>query len=645
MTDRQLLADYARTGNSDAFAEIVRRHSGLVCQACRRVLGDEHGAEDAAQATFLLLARKARRLPARTVLSGWLFRAAQNSAMHLRREHARRARREKEAAEMRQGEDVSREQLWAEVEPNVTGAIAALPARQRDAVVLRYMAGKAPREAAREMGCSENSFSVSLSKAMAKLRRKLAGGSAALPAGTLAALLTAHAPSASPEALTASITAACLGTAGASASASALSIAEGVAGAMAWAKVKLAALALAGAALVAGTGGTVVHRLSRGDSGFPVNLVPDPEVMRIVDSLEAGQSANLPAIRTAGDLNAVARRYGLERTGPCGRNYTIKMVWMPDRKRAIFTGANHRMPHRLNDVWEYDLPSNTWVCLYGPDDLTAASDWEEVRLEDGVLRTPRGGPAIIGNGEWQATYLPGAKAMLFRSTWGIHSKEVRTRFVSKSKHKPSLWHFYPETRKWEPVRAGGAKPRGASAVYVDYLPGADRVTWINSGHMGPGMWLYDPRARSFETVASGESFRPRNNPDVPPGGGVSVYCPDRELLVVAAGGKTGGSTHHFDIQSRKWTRTAQGPEVPKGHMSFTPCGYDSSAEVMLLYAQRSKVMSAYSPATRKWSAVAPKGPPPPSGPGKVFGYYDPARNVFVLCEHEKVWVYRHRRRR
>jgi RNA polymerase sigma factor (sigma-70 family) len=645
MTDRQLLADYAQTASGDAFGEIVRRHSGMVYQACRRVLGDEHGAEDAAQATFLLLARKARKLPEKTVLSGWLFRAAQNSAMHLRREHARRTRREKEAAVVKQGDGASREELWVIVEPEITGAIAALPPRQRDAVVLRYVTGKAPVEAAREMNCSLNTFSVSLSKAMAKLRRKFSGRQA-LPAGAIAALLAANAPLAAPQALTASITAACLGTA--SASASALSIAKGVAGAMAWAKVKLVTITIAVATAVAGAGGTVLHRLAaRAPSAFPVKLIADPEVSRILESLDAGQSAYLPPIRTAGDINEVARKYGLDRTGPRGRNYTVKMVWMANRKRAIYAGANHARPHRLNDVWEYDLPSNTWVCLYGPDDLgSGGSAWSGVRNEAGVLRTARGGPAIIGNGEWQTTYVPELKAMIFHSNWSIYGKKKRAKYISKSEHQPALWQFSPSKREWQPIRCRDPKPRGGPAIYLDYIGSIGRMAWISTRSRSPGMWLYDPVENDFEKLFSGDSFKPRNNPHVPPSDGVAVYCRDRDVLVVCSRDKAGGVTVHYDVKSRKWLKTSSGPGTPPGHMSFTPCGYDTVGRMVLLYDQKSTIFWSYSPEQMKWSKIAPiAGPPPPSGRSKVFGYYDEARNVFVLCQNEKVWGYRHRRRR
>ena len=68
-----------------------------------------------------------------------------------------------------------------------------------------------------------------------------------------------------------------------------------------------------------------------------------------------------------GDFNDTARRYNLHKTGPLARDFTLKMVWAPERKRVLFCGANHGVPHRLNDVWEFDLAALTWVMLYAPD--------------------------------------------------------------------------------------------------------------------------------------------------------------------------------------------------------------------------------------------------------------------------------------
>ena len=97
-TDRELLAEYAGSRSEAAFAELVRRHAGKVHAAAVRILGDPHAAEDASQAAFLLLARRAARLGGREAVSGWLLKTASFVAAHALRERSRRARREEAAA-------------------------------------------------------------------------------------------------------------------------------------------------------------------------------------------------------------------------------------------------------------------------------------------------------------------------------------------------------------------------------------------------------------------------------------------------------------------------------------------------------------------------------------------------------------------
>src|SRR5262245_40099508 len=112
MTDRELLTSYATERSREAFAEIVRRYAGLVYSTCLRVLGDPHAAEDAAQAVFILLEKKASSLPERVRLSGWLYLTAENIARRARTTAVRRGRHEREAAEMHAQAPSSSPEEW-----------------------------------------------------------------------------------------------------------------------------------------------------------------------------------------------------------------------------------------------------------------------------------------------------------------------------------------------------------------------------------------------------------------------------------------------------------------------------------------------------------------------------------------------------
>src|SRR4051794_26266809 len=84
-SDAALLSGYAQSGAETIFSAIIDRHSKMVYSVCLRILGEAHAAEDAAQATFLVLTRRARSLPRQTNLSGWLYVTAQNTAHAVKR--------------------------------------------------------------------------------------------------------------------------------------------------------------------------------------------------------------------------------------------------------------------------------------------------------------------------------------------------------------------------------------------------------------------------------------------------------------------------------------------------------------------------------------------------------------------------------
>ncbi len=150
-------------------------------------------------------------------------------------------------------------------------------------------------------------------------------------------------------------------------------------------------------------------------------LQSDAAIVAALSALGPNEAAVLGKARLVGDFNDVARRFDLHRTGPRGRDYSIKMVWAKDRGRALFAGANHGQPHRLNDVWEFDLGALTWVLRYPPDNPRSyaglGDDPSDVEYRNGVLATRRGGPAIVGHTWWGLAYHPQMRRLLWMNLW------------------------------------------------------------------------------------------------------------------------------------------------------------------------------------------------------------------------------------
>ncbi len=185
-TDRELLDRFRAARDGAAFAELVRRYGPLVWGACRRRLTNAEDAEDAFQATFLVLLRRAERLNGTAPLGPWLYQVAVMTARNVVRGNRRRA-----AVTGPMGHEVpAPEPGHAAEHPDLDAALLALPERDRAAVVLCHLQGLTRREAAERLGCPEGTLSARLNRAMQRLRARLGGGAPvvlAAPAVTLPA--------------------------------------------------------------------------------------------------------------------------------------------------------------------------------------------------------------------------------------------------------------------------------------------------------------------------------------------------------------------------------------------------------------------------------------------------------------------------
>jgi RNA polymerase sigma factor (sigma-70 family) len=184
-SDRELLRRFAEERDKSAFAALVRRHSALVLRVCRRVLGNEADAEDACQATFLVLARKAPAGCWRTSVANWLYTTARHIAANARLAAVRRARREGRVAvpeAVQPTDQVSGRELLAALEEELD----RLPSRYREPLVLCYLEGLTRDEAATRLGVPADTVKTQLERGRKRLGQALTARGCGVGSGLLA---------------------------------------------------------------------------------------------------------------------------------------------------------------------------------------------------------------------------------------------------------------------------------------------------------------------------------------------------------------------------------------------------------------------------------------------------------------------------
>jgi RNA polymerase sigma factor (sigma-70 family) len=209
VSDYDLLQRFLADQDAAAFRALLHRHGPMVFRICRRVLGRDQDAEDAFQAGFLVLARKAGTIRKRTSLTSWLHGVAYRTALAAREDLARRRKHEAEAGRTVRPANVTDNTAWGDVRTLLDEELAQLPARLQAPLILCYLEGLTQDEAARQLQHSKATFRRDLDRGRAllgaRLRRRGLALSAALAAPLIAECSAATAPPAQLVAATSEI--------------------------------------------------------------------------------------------------------------------------------------------------------------------------------------------------------------------------------------------------------------------------------------------------------------------------------------------------------------------------------------------------------------------------------------------------------
>jgi RNA polymerase sigma factor (sigma-70 family) len=280
LTDAALLERYLAGRDQAAFEALLRRHGAMVLGVCRRVLRNEHDAEDAFQATFLVFARKAAAIRPRALVGNWLYGVAHKTALKAHAMKHRRQTKEREAGMVPNQQAV--EDVWRQALALLDVELSHLPEKYRAAIVLCDLEGKTIKQAAGTLGCPQGTVAARLTRGRKLLARRLSRHGLALSAGAIATTIAQGVAQARvPAALVLStLRAASLGATGPAVaagviSASVAALTEGVIRTMLWTKLKIVASVLLLAVLACYGAASLTFATAPAEPVDPARKSPD----------------------------------------------------------------------------------------------------------------------------------------------------------------------------------------------------------------------------------------------------------------------------------------------------------------------------------------------------------------------------------
>jgi RNA polymerase sigma factor (sigma-70 family) len=503
LSDRQLLQSFlaGRDGAEQAaFSALVERHGPMVLGVCRRVLRNPHDAQDAFQATFLVMARKAGSLHHAESLGSWLHGIALRVAARARAEELRRKVHERRCATMKEMEGEN-QPVRLDAWPELHEEIARLPWRYREPVVLCYLEGLTSEQAAVRIGCAPGTIWSRLSRARSRLRGSLVRRGVALPAAMLAAGLAPSASAALPRALLDATARGALGFAGRRAADAlvpggpAITLAKRVLHAMTIFRLGTISASVLVLALALGGAQTLLSAQPRGRIGaqdparpMPQDDAGDAVLNRSVTALERelDQSAQRNA-EMRSHLRTIQTELKARRAGPPPADVTRTVIQFANVLKDESAQAVGRLAGLLK--------------RYEPPGRTARREGTRVHMVDLVsggttviTDEPATAPFFSGSPRWS----PDGTRIVFDATPGEEWNETRLKAIANRDGRPAITDlgpgncptFSPDSKKIAFLLNPGAQAGAEPGVWVMDADGSQRR---RAGRYGAPFWSPDGR--------------------------------------------------------------------------------------------------------------------------------------------------------